>query len=308
MGKIATIGTFDGCHTGHQAVIEKLLQESNMRGLQPLLVTFSNHPLDIIAPERAPKSLMTTERKREMLLAEKVPTEIIPFTKELCALTVSEWIRRLRDDYDVEAIVLGYDNTFGSDGRTIKHNDYFEIGQALNVEIIQAPYIPGISSSSIRRTILDGEIGKANRMLGYHYGFEGEIVHGKALGRRLGFPTANMIPPTNLCIPANGVYVGEVTLPNGTIRRGVVNIGIRPTVRQDDNGERPDDISIEIHIPDWSGDLYGRKIELKFLDKIREERKFPDLGSLSHGIAEDIRQAMAYKDDDDKKHCKNHIG
>lgn len=281
---IATIGTFDGLHRGHHAVIEALTDAAHSRGLAPLIISFTNHPLDVVAPQRAPAMLMTEGEKRAALDALKVPYRLFTFDSTLCSMTAEEWMLDLRNSLNVKAIMLGYDNTFGRDGRTLSHSQYLDIGRRLGIDIIDAPIVEGISSSAIRHAIEGGLIGEATAMLGRPYSISGEVVHGKALGRKLGFPTANIAPDARKAIPKSGVYAVTVDgLPDGRRHPGVLNIGRRPTV----DGELAP-LSIECHILDWQGDLYGHRLTLTIHRRLRDERRFPTLAALREAIAADI--------------------
>lgn len=281
---IATIGTFDGLHRGHHAVIEALTDAAHSRGLAPLIISFTNHPLDVVAPQRAPAMLMTEGEKRAALDALKVPYRLFTFDPTLCSMTAEEWMLDLRNSLNVRAIMLGYDNTFGRDGRSLSHSQYLDIGRRLGIDIIDAPIVEGISSSAIRHAIEGGLIGEATAMLGRPYSISGEVVHGKALGRKLGFPTANIAPDARKAIPKSGVYAVTVDgLPDGRRHPGVLNIGRRPTV----DGELAP-LSIECHILDWQGDLYGHRLTLTIRRRLRDERRFPTLAALRDAIAADI--------------------
>lgn len=281
---IATIGTFDGLHRGHHAVIEALSDEARRRDMAPLIVSFTNHPLDVVAPQRAPAMLMTEGEKRAALDALGIPYRLFTFDAALCSMTAAKWMQSLRRTLDVKAIMLGYDNTFGSDGRSMTHRQYLDIAGSLGIDIIDAPVVDGVSSSAVRHALEAGLIAEATAMLGRPYSVSGEVVHGKALGREIGFPTANLRPDPRKAIPKSGVYAVTVSgLPDGIDRPGVLNIGRRPTV---DGAQAP--LSIECHILGWKGDLYGRRLTLTILRRLRDERRFPTLEALRAAIAADI--------------------
>lgn len=285
-GMIATVGTFDGVHRGHRRVIDTLLEEGRRRRLAPLLITFSNHPLQVVAPQRAPGMLSTTEEKSRALAEFPLAVSMLTFDRELCGLSARKWMERLRDEYGVRALVIGYDNTFGCDGRKLRHEDFHTLGRETGIEIIDAPEIAGISSSAIRKSLLAGEPERAAEMLGYQYPLSGIVVEGKQLGRKLGFPTANISADAGKILPAEGVYavavegIGEHPLP------GVVNIGRRPSV------ESTASVSVECHLPGFSGDLYGRRLTLRFLSRLRDERRFSTLEELRSAIAADTERAV----------------
>ena len=284
-GTIATVGTFDGYHRGHRQVVATLLEEGRRRGLRPLLVTFSSHPLQTVAPERAPKMLDTVGEKMMRLRGCGAEVVLLDFNASLCSLTAEQWMRRLRDEYGVRAMVVGYDNTFGCDGRFLRHEDFAKIGESLGIKVIEAPELPGISSSTVRKAVLAGDVEGASRMLGRPYELRGEVVHGRALGRQLGFPTANLVTALEKAIPADGVYAVSVEgAEEGKRLPAVINIGRRPSV---DNGAE----SIECHIPGFAGDLYGRELTVRFIARLRGEKKYPNLEVLREGIARDVAEA-----------------
>ncbi len=285
--RIVTVGTFDGVHRGHLAVIAALASEGEARGLAPLLVTFSNHPLEVVAPGRAPRMLMTVEEKREALCRTGIETVMMTFDRALCALTARQWMLRLRDEYAMDCMVVGYDNTFGSDGRGMDRRSLQKMGEDLGIMMIQAPELPGISSSAIRRALAEGDIAAANEMLGYRYALAGEVVHGRHLGTALGFPTANVSLPAEKALPLAGVYAAVASgLPDGKEYPAVVNIGRRPTVEADGK------VFPEAHIIGYDGgDLYGCHLRLSLVKRIRAERRFDSLDGLKSAIAADVAAA-----------------
>lgn len=285
--RIVTVGTFDGVHRGHLAVIAALAREGEARGLSPLAITFSNHPLEVVAPGRAPKMLMTADEKREALRRTGIEAVMMTFDRALCALTARQWMLRLRDEYAMDCMVVGYDNTFGSDGRGMDRRSLLKMGEDLGIMMIQAPELPGISSSAIRRALAEGDIAAANEMLGYRYALAGEVVHGRHLGTALGFPTANVSLPAEKALPLAGVYAAVASgLPDGKEYPAVVNIGRRPTVEADGK------VFPEAHIIGYDGgDLYGCHLRLSLVKRIRAERRFDSLDGLKSAIAADVAAA-----------------
>lgn len=284
-GGIVTAGSFDGVHRGHRLLLDYLREEGKRLGLRPIAVTFDRHPLELVAPERVPP-LLTSRAERLRLIGERgVESTEIPFDNSLRMLTAREWIREMRRLFGARVIVMGYDHRFGCDGRTLSDDDYHAAAREEGIEILKAPELPGVSSSAIRHAVVRGDIAEANSLLGRPYAVEGYVEHGAGIGRRLGFPTANIQPPAGLALPAPGVYAADVSLPDGQRRRAVVNIGVRPTL-EDGRGT-----TIEAHIDNWSGDLYGRELRLEFLRRLRPEKKFASLEELKARIAEDLHQA-----------------
>lgn len=281
----AAIGTFDGVHKGHLAVISKLREVAAEKDVDPVAITFDVHPLSIIAPERAPASVTSVEKKCELLRAAGVMALVVAFDEEMRQTTARDWMRRLHDEYGVVALVVGYDNTFGSDGITLSIADYRRIGEEIGIEVVEAPFVDGISSSAIRKALIAGDVEKAATMMGRYYSLPGTVVDGNRLGHTIGFPTANIMPAPRLTIPANGVYAAIALLPDGTRHLAVVNIGTRPTVR------RGDTRTIEAHILDFDGDLYGFPVTIIFRKRLRDEIKFKSIEALRRQIEKDCETA-----------------
>ncbi len=292
MKRVATIGTFDGVHRGHREVIRTLLSEAEAVGAEPLVVTFRNHPLSVIAPERTPGMLCSPEEKYAAITATGASCVMLDFTPQMCALSSGEWLCYLRDNYEVGSIVIGYDNTFGCDGRYLSRQDYLRIAEAAGLNMITAPEIEGLSSSAIRRLIRNGAMEQAARMLGRYYTLHGTIVQGNQLGRTIGVPTANLqLNHSGLLLPPYGAYVSEILIPGKGRFRGVTNIGMRPSI---DPALRSPLPTVETHILDFDDDIYGAEVALSLLTHIRDEKKFPSLEALKNQIAEDIEVARGY--------------
>ncbi|MCC8037412.1 MAG: riboflavin biosynthesis protein RibF [Bacteroidales bacterium] len=290
--RIAVIGTFDGLHLGHRFLLSMLRTEGMKRGLRPLVVTFDRHPLSVIAPDRVPPQLLELHRKRSMIEADGMELLVLPFNERLRSLTAREFLQFLAEDYGVKALLMGYNHNFGSD-RLTTINQYRAVAQDLGIEVIQAPeYRPEgelpVSSSAVRALLSEGKADVAAELLGRPYSLSGTVTHGQALGRTIGFPTANIVPlePT-MAIPATGVYAAEVTIEGETTpRRALVNVGYRPTVDSDSNPR----LSIEAHIPNYQGNLYGLTLRVEFLRRLRAERRFPSLDALQSQIRHDLSQ------------------
>ena len=307
-GYIAAIGMFDGVHVGHQRMLSAMAASGASAGFEPMVVTFDRHPLETIAPSRAPL-LLTSLPEREELL-RRCSTErvvVLPFDEEMRRKTAREFMTMLRDRFNVKAIFMGYDHHFGSD-RLRSVDDYRRIAAELGLEIVlgqEKTTDSGahVSSSAVRRLLQQGDITAANEALGRPYRLTGTVVHGHQLGRRLGFPTANLEVDPRRLIPAPGVYACRATLPDGRSFPAMVNIGSRPTVTDSDSISSTlcrDSIiccppsasldksrTIEANILDFSGDLYGLPLTLDFLGRLRDERRFPSLDALSAQLAKD---------------------
>lgn len=293
-GLIAAVGMFDGVHLGHRTLISHLCTLGLDMKLHPAAVTFANHPLECIAPERAPLLLNTLQDRHERLIqAGLSEVVVLNFTPQLQKLTAAEFLTNLKRDYRVEALVVGYNHHLGHD-RVTGREAFTKLGRDIGLHILPAPEftLPGgerVSSSVIRGHLHGGDVENANRGLGYRYTLKGKVVAGKQLGRTIGFPTANIQTESpNLLVPAEGVYAVNVRMPSGIVRRGILNIGRRPTV--DNDNAIP---TVEVHILDFSGDLYGQPLAIEFLKRLRSEQRFPSLEALRKQLTIDAQQARS---------------
>lgn len=283
--RAVSIGTFDGVHRGHQVVVATLCEVAAQRGLEPMVITFDRHPLEIIAPDRAPGRIMPLDEEIALLESKGAEVMVLPFTETTRRLTATQWLSHLHNTLNTGALVMGYDNTFGCDGRSLQPSNYETLGAAIGMPVKVVPEVPGVSSSAIRKAIAKGSVDIAKKMLGRPYSIEGKVVSGKQLGRRLGFPTANVNAPSGLVIPAVGVYAARIIMPEGNKHNAVVNIGTRPTV--DNSGV----VNIEAHIPGWEGNLYGHKVRIEFAERIRDEHRFTSIEELKERLAADVAAA-----------------
>ena len=276
MKRIATIGFFDGVHKGHQFLFEHLQSLASERGLQPLIVTFAEHPRTVLDSDYIPRLLSSLE-EREKQLSQYGEVVVLSFA-DIQPLTAAEFMTRLRDEYHVTTLLMGYDHRFGSD--RLKHpQDYRRVGEQCGIEVLTMnEYVEGewhVSSTEIRVALENGNIAVANELLGHPYTLRGQVVHGKAIGRTLGFPTANIAPMDPLkIIPKAGVYVALVNTPTMDNAPAFVNI--------DKQG------LIEAHIPSFKGDLYDQILKIRFLRFLREEKHFDSLEELRKQIKADI--------------------
>lgn len=287
---MAAIGTFDGVHTGHQSMVWRMDVKSVFEGYIPMVVTFDRHPLETIAPDRAPRLLMPHFERTSELRRKVSRVAVLKFDDDLRRLTAREFMQLLRDRYKVEAIYMGFNHHFGSDKlRNIE--DYRREAEALGMKVFVGSEKRGdsnetISSTEIRRLIGEGDVTKASEMLGRHYRLIGIVERGEQLGRTIGFPTANLRPmESRQLVPGSGVYACRVILPSGREYKGVVNIGVRPTVS--DSGER----TIEVHLLDFTGDLYGRPLTIDFISRLRDERCFDSVDELRRQLELDVEAA-----------------
>lgn len=283
---VATTGFFDGVHLGHRLVIRTLVRTSRSRGVPARVFTFWPHPRTVLQKEARDFRLLTSMAEKEELLRGLGVDEItvVPFTKELSRMDTASYLTMLRDGYGVKTVLLGYDNRMGCDSPST--DQIARIAERLGIETLRTPPLSegadAISSTRIRTALSVGDIPAAKAMLGYNYKLEGVVVGGRRMGRKLGFPTANMLlrDPLKL-VPSNGVYLVEVSLPQGSFH-GMCNIGTRPTV-DGVSGSR----SIETNIFDFDEDIYGVEVGVSFLRRIRSEKRFDSLGELSRQLGYD---------------------
>ena len=277
---VATIGSFDGVHLGHQHVIAQVVELARKRGLDAMIVTFPNHPRQVLQPDFVPQLLTTTEEKKELLMkteADKVA--MIDFTEELAQMTAREFMYNiLKKQLQTEVLLIGYDNRFGHDGK--RFDDYVEYGKEYGIEVVECgKWGKAHSSTTVRKALLAGDIKEANSILGYNYCFKGVVVEGYQNGRKIGYPTANLQVEASKLIPKNGVYLVKTDAGFG-----MLNIGTRPTLH---NGKQR---SIEVHIFDFENNLYGKSLKIEFLEHLRDEQEFNSIDMLRHQLAEDEQE------------------
>ncbi len=288
---VAAIGFFDGVHQGHRALINSVRQEAERANNTSAIVTFRTHPRQVLNSDCRFSLLTTTDEKLELLEKTGIDYAIVlDFTPEMSLLSAREFLQLLKENYNIQALFVGYDHRFGHN-RKEGFEDYTAYGKELGVQIFKAEAFSmdktNISSSIIRQLLETGNIKQANRFLSYRYAITGNVIDGFKLGRKLGFPTANIsLLNTEKLIPAHGVYAVETVLPNGEVRDGMLNIGNRPTL------ERQGDYSIECHIFDFTGDLYGKDLTVRFVSYLRPERKMNSLEELKAQLKEDKQNAI----------------
>ena len=284
---VVSVGVFDGVHLGHQAILEANLACARENGLRPTVVTFRGHPKRVILG-RAPKTLTTLEHR--LALFERAGIEhtlALAFTEELRAMSPERFIDEiLVRGLGAQAFVLGFDSKFGKD-RAGGPELLAELGHRVQVVPRVSVAQRAISSTAIREAVELGDLEGAERMLGRPVTVLGTVVHGQALGRTLGFPTANLDLHHGLHPPA-GVYAGLAHLAESSEPlAAVANIGTRPTLA----GKVPAEPTVEVHILDFQGDLYDQRMEFEFAGRLRSERPFEDLEQLRTQIGLDVEQA-----------------
>ena len=284
---IATIGFFDGVHRGHLCLIAQLLEAAKQRALSPMLITFDRHPRQVVTADYVPQLLSTLDEKKILLQGTGVEhIEILPFTAELSQMTAQEFMRVvLIKRFGVAVLVMGYNHRFGHDGGTVEQ--YMQWGKELGLEVLSAHALEGekVSSSLIRESVRRGNMAEATIMLGHPYVIQGTVVEGHKVGRMLGFPTANLQIPSEKLLPACGVYAVRVLLPDGTRWNGVLNVGDRPTLH---NGT---DVSVEVHLIDFIGNLYHNQLQVQVVQKLRDEQHFASTDELRQHIESDCLRA-----------------
>jgi len=287
-----TTGTFDGVHCGHKVILNRLRNAAASVNGSTVLITFDPHPRMVLHPEANTdlKLLNTTDEKIALLEKEGIDhLVIIPFTRQFAETTGEEYIRDiLVKRIGVRKLVIGYDHRFGK-GRGASFKDLVEMAPEYGFEVEEIPALEiddsAVSSTKIRKALLNGEIEKANEKLGYAYSISGLVVKGHQLGRTIQFPTANIQPLEPLkMIPARGVYAAEVLFEDKAWP-AMVNIGTRPTF----NGEEE---KIEAHILNFEGDLYNKTISIRFITRIRDEQKFDSVDALKNQLQADRTKTL----------------
>lgn len=288
---ITTLGVYDGLHLGHQLIMKTVVERAKATGYASTVVTFSPHPRHVLDPAGAPPLLQTFEQKMEGLEILGIEQVIvIEFTREFASTRAEEFTKRILLDYlDSREVYLGKGFVFGyrREGNIERLREFAEIYGFIADEVPEVSLRGNrISSTAVRELLLAGRVNLARRMLGRPYGVEGVVSEGRRLGRQLQFPTANL-QPVNAVIPANGVYVTLAQVDN-VWYRSVSNIGFRPTVS--DERVRV----VEAHLLDFDQNLYGKRIRLRFLHRIRDEKKFDSLAQLREQIGKDRQRASRY--------------
>jgi len=282
---IVTLGTFDGVHIGHKKIIEKLLHAAEIQQCESLILTFFPHPRMVLQEKSEIKLLNTLNEKIKLLENTGLDNLIVhPFDEAFSRLTAEEFVSKiLVDKFNIQKIIIGHDHRFGRN-RTANIDDLIVFGEqyGFEVEQISAQEIDAVSVSStkIRHALLDGQVALANQYLGYDYFLSGTIIHGKKLGRTIGYPTANIqIFEDYKLVPKIGVYIVKSIIDQKTVY-GMMSIGTNPTV----NGSQ---LSTEVYFFDFNADLYGQNIEVSLLHYIRDEEKFGSIDLLKQALAND---------------------
>ena len=288
----ATIGFFDGVHPGHQFLLQQVKELARERNMSTGVITFPIHPRKVLQADYHPQLLSTPEEKLDILSKFELDyCLLLPFTFELSQLSAREFMQFLHDSFHIRLLVIGYDHRFGHK-RSESFEDYCRYGAEIGIQIERATAYTQegdqVSSSAIRRLLLAGKVDEAAVLLGHSYTVGGKVVSGFQMGRKMGFPTANIgITCADKLIPMDGVYAVYVDC-NQKRYAGMLNIGFRPTLN---NGKNR---SIEVHLIGFDGDLYEQSIQVTFVQFIRPEIKFDGIEELIEQMKKDRETALRY--------------
>lgn len=287
--RVVALGTFDGVHRGHRALLLTARQLADELGVPLRVCTFNRHPLEILRPDNPPVMLSTIPEKASQLFSAGVDeTELIPFDRSIADLEPEQFLERMQSMITVRGIVAGWNYSFGRNGRgnaDLLQKD----GEKHGYRVIIVPPTTledgtVISSSLVRRSLMDGDMEKAAELLGYTYSLTGTVAQGKHQGHKLGFPTANIEPWKRKALPKFGVYTGMLETDTEMLP-AVVNIGIQPTIP---SGK----VTVEAHILTESPELYGQKVRLSLLKMLRPEKRFNSVEELTQQIEQDRTEAL----------------
>ncbi len=290
MKRAVTMGNFDGCHLGHQALFRTLKAVAEVNHLQPTVISFEPHSNYVLRGPGDPLLLTTTEEKREFVESLGIEFLVLPFTHELAKLPFDKFVRtELIEKREVVSMFFGHDHCFGAGGK----GNYETITAAfpeLSTQMLSMVLHKGerVSSSAVRNALLNGDVDRAQTYLGRPYRLSGTVVVGKQLGRTIGFPTANVQVEQYKFLPKGGVYVASARLSDGRIYRSVVNIGTQPTTPGTHN------LAIEAFLLDFNEDIYGQHLILDLLAFLRPEKKFASIEDLVRQIGMDADTAKNY--------------
>lgn len=288
---VLTLGVFDGLHLGHQLIMRTVVERARQVNAVPTVITFDPHPRAVLHPESAPPLLQTFDQKVEAFGVLGIEqTIVVRFTEEFSHIAAADFLRDIvKERLHAREVYLGKGFAFGHN-REGNIDLLRRLGSELGFVAGEVPEVSlrgqRVSSSKIRQLLARGQVNLARRMLGRPYGVEGRVDRGIERGRQLGFPTANL-HPHNRVIPRNGVYVTG-TLIDGQWRRSVTNVGLRPTF-----GDATEP-SVETFVMNWTGDLYGDVVRVRFLYRLRDEKKFGSIDELKRQIENDVGRAESY--------------
>ncbi len=290
VGTAATIGAFDGVHLGHQALLRLVRREASARGLSSALVTFDRHPAQVVRPESAPKLLTTLDQKLELLEATGLvdSTLVLTFDETRRNESAEDFVAEvLVECLHARLVVVGADFHFGHQRRG-NVELLTATGAAAGFEVVGLPLVeaaagPVYSSTAIRRLLADGDVGAAAELLGRPHEVRGVVIEGDRRGRELGYPTANVAIPDEICLPAAGIYAGTFRGTDGVDREAAISLGRRPTFYAGGGH-----LLLEANLLDFAGDLYGQEAAVRFVARIRDEERFDSVPDLVEAIERDV--------------------
>ena len=286
-----TVGNFDGVHLGHQALLNDLRKAARTRGLQTAVVIFEPHPREFFTPEQAPARLTSLREKLQFFATLGIDrVHVCRFNARFAQMSAVDFINLLHDKLSAKFVLIGDDFRFGK-GRLGDFALLEKIAavRGFTVQAVHSVLHDGvrISSTAIRAALYAGQLRTAQRYLGRHYSMSGRVVRGDQVGRKLGFPTAN-IQVRHPRLPLSGIYVAQVHGEGLGVLQGAASMGVRPTVQRD---ARP---TLEVHLFEFDQQIYGKHLRVEFLQKLRDEEKYPDLATLTRHIALDVEHAKKW--------------
>jgi len=286
-----TIGNFDGIHLGHQALLTELRAAAQARGLQSAVIIFEPHPREFFTPQQAPARLTSLREKLELFASMDIGrVHVCRFNANFSRMSAADFIHALHEKLAARFVLIGDDFRFGS-GRAGDFALMEKIGsqQGFSVQAVHSILHGGVrvSSTAIRAALSNGDMRLAQHYLGRHYSISGRVEHGDGLGKKLGFPTANIQLKHNRP-PLSGIFVVRVHGEDLPPLEGVASLGVRPTVRQDGKPV------LEVHLFNFSSQIYNKHMRLDFLHKLRDEEKYPDMETLTRQIARDVENAKQW--------------
>jgi riboflavin kinase/FMN adenylyltransferase len=287
-GAVVTVGTFDGVHLGHQALLGRAVARARGLGVPAVVYTFDPHPARVLVPAKAPPVLLSIEERARVLLEGGADLVVVePFDRTFSEVSADDWVERwLVAHLAPRAVVIGFNFTYGrARGGDPAHMERMGQRFGFEVEVVGAVAAEGdvVSSTRVRALVSAGEVEHVARLLGRPFALTGVIEHGDQRGRTLGFPTANLAPEGEI-LPKHGVYAAMAVLPDGRRVPAVCNIGQRPTFAGRD-------VRVEAHLLDFEGDLYGQRLRLDVVARLRDEQRFAGLPALIAQIRADAEQA-----------------
>ena len=283
------VGSFDGVHLGHRAVLDRLLGSAREHGLTPAWITFDPHPRCVLDPVNCPQQITTLDERLSLVAPLGMEHAIVlPFNRALAALTADEFMERLLTAMELRQLVVGYDFALGR-GRTGDVRWLREHGRSHGYGVEEVPpfRLDGeeVHSSDVRRLLTLGEVEAAGRLLGRDFALAGLVEPGDRIGREIGWPTVNLAVPPGKLVPGHAIYAGWASEPDGQ-HEAAISVGYRPTFDKTD-------LRVEAYLLDFEGDLYQQRLELRFVARLRDQVKFPDARSLSEQIARDVQDTRA---------------